>query len=645
MNRRPSFVPTRFVFTFCALLLASLIASSTVSAQSPVRDDAPLRIAYSLSMPRPHTHLFEVRIDVDGIVKEGHVEFQMPRWSPGRYGVFDFAKNVQEARATTGCAPGSTEENCQRRELPVTRTDTQTWRVTTLSSPSVSFSYKVFGDDLSGTFSQLDARHANYNGHSVFMYVAGHKPDPVSLKIDAPTGWRVVNGATTRADQREFQFANYDVFADTPTEIAPDWTNDEFKVGGKTYRVVVHSFGDEGGKRAALVRDVEKIVRAQVAMWNNNAAPDYDSYTFLFHFDPTAERGDGMEHLNSTQIIQTRALAEEGALENALGTASHEFFHVWNVKRLRPAGLGPWDFTKPVETRGLWIAEGFTNYYGTMMMRRAGLLTERQTLDDYAGTITGVENSPGSRLMSAEESSLLAAFLDRSDSAQRTNLSNTSISYYPKGEILGLVLDLLIRGRSRGRASLDDVMRRMYDEFYLKDERDSYYLRGRGYTIDDFARVTSEVAGSDFNDFFSRHVRRAETPPYEEAFGYVGLRLARRADERTPHAAGVMLDWRDRQSVRVVGVATDSPAQIAGLKTGDVIVRVGNADATAAANFYTALAKFKRGDRVPLIARRAGRDFPVTITLGEPDIFTYRIEEAAGATPEARARRAAWLKN
>ena len=550
MNRislRPATPRARLIaIALAALWCAAHAAGARAQpAHSSADGAAHRRIAYTISAPRPETHLFGVKVEVETSRPEEFVEFQMPKWSPGRYGVFDFAKNVQEFRASGEC---DASVRCDAASVPVTRVDTQTWRVHAQGLRKVLVSYKVFGNDLSGTFSQLDSRHANFNGASVFMYVAGHKQDPVTLSVEAPASWRVVNGYTARPDQREFQFPNYDVMIDAPTEVSRGWTADEFRVGGKLYRVVVHSFGPEGGKRAALARDLERVVRAQTAMFGG--APEFDSYTFLIHFDPTAPRGDGMEHLTSTQIVVTRALADAGAYEDALGTASHEFFHVWNVKRLRPAGLGPWDFTRPVQTRGLWIAEGFTNYYGALMLRRAGLRTERETLDDYAATISAVESAPGSRLMSAEESSLLASFLDRATHEQRTNLANTSVSYYSKGEVLGLTLDLLIRGRTRGRVSLDDVMRRAYEEFYLRAPKDSYYLRGRAYTNEEFMRLASEVAGFDLSDFYRRHVRGTEPPPYEEAFTYVGLRLARRPQARAASPAAS-------------GAATPAPASVA----------------------------------------------------------------------------------
>jgi predicted metalloprotease with PDZ domain len=527
-----TFARRALVRALCIFALLSLAPSHALRAQET---SAPAyKIFYRLSMPNPASHLFEVRVIVEGLAGADHVDFQMPRWSPGRYAVFDFAKNVQEASVSPYCKP---DTKCKRASFPAERLDTQTWRAEARGADGVTFSYKVFANDLSGTFSQLDARHANFNGGSVFVYVVGHKQDATSLKIDAPAGWKIINGQSKGTEQSEFNFPNYDLLIDTPTEIAPDFNIQTFDVAGKTYRVVIHSFGDDGGRRAELAKSVERIVRVET---ERMPAPDYEQYTFLFHFDPTARRGDGMEHLNSTQIIETGLLAKRDVYEGAIGTAAHEFFHVWNVKRMRPVGLGPWDFTRPVVTRGLWIAEGFTNYYGKLSLRRAGIWDDEQLFKSYAAAIGGIENAQGSKLTSAVEASILAPFIDRSMSDQRNNLANTVVSYYPKGETLAVVLDLLIRGRTKGRASLDDVMRRAYEEFYLKSASDSYYLKGRGYTVEEFERVASEAAGFDLSDFFRRHVYGVEPPPYDEALAYMGLRMTRTpAEERRPQAAGI----------------------------------------------------------------------------------------------------------
>jgi predicted metalloprotease with PDZ domain len=607
-----------------------------------VAQDQPLKLRYWLAMSHPNSHLYEVTVEVGlpADAKVGSLDFQMPKWSPGRYAVFDFAKNVQEVRAGSICLPNF---ECEQIILPVTRVDDQTWRVQVGGFKLIDnikrfrLSYKVFANDLSGTFSELDSRHANFNGGCVLMYVVNHKQDPVSLSINPPKGWRIVNGRTEIKDQSEWQFPSWDIMTDTPTEIAPDWTEDDFNVDGRQYHVVVHSLGNEGGKRPALVRDIEKIVKAETAMWG---APEFDSYTFLIHFAADGHSSDGMEHLTSTQIIMPGALSDAGMYEEALDATAHEFFHVWNVKRLRPIELGPWDFTRPANTRGLWIAEGITNYYGHLMQRRAGLWTDAKLLSTLGQQITEIENSPGSRLMSAEESSLSAPFIDDAPHAQKTNLANTSISYYPKGEVLGLVLDLLIRGKTGGRASLDDVMRRMYEEFYLKSPNATYYLRGRGYRPEDFERMVSEVAGADMSDFFRRYVRGVDSPPYEEAFAQVGLRFMR--EPRQPVSLGISADESDHTNLKIARVRSGSPAAEAGLQVGDIIKTFDGIRLTPG-NFLSTIGRYRPGNHIELIIHRGQRSMQIMLTLGEPQILNYRIEEMKDAPVETKALRVAWL--
>jgi predicted metalloprotease with PDZ domain len=615
-------------------LLSLLLAVSGIAVFA---QEQPLKINYALAMPRPNSHLFEVSIEVERPADSQieSLDFQMAKWSPGRYAVFDFAKNVQEFQATAGICPPKVL--CVLAMRPVTRMDDQTWRVPFMNAQSLTITYKVFANDLSGTFSELDARHANFNGGCIFMYVVNHKQDPVSLEINPPKDWRITNGRTEKKDQREWRFPNWDLLIDTPTEIGPNWTEDNFKIDGRTYHVVVHSMGPEGGKRRALVRDIEKIVKTETAMWG---PPEFDSYTFLIHFANDGVSGDGMEHLTSTQIIQPGALADPGTLEETLDTAAHEFFHVWNVKRLRPIELGPWDFTRPANTRGLWIAEGITNYYGHLMQRRAGLLNDAQLWAKLVSQITEVENSPGSRLMSAEESSLSAPFIDDAPHVQQTNLVNTSVSYYPKGEVLGLTLDLLIRGKTRSRASLDEVMRRMYEEFYLKSANATYYLRGRGYRNEDFARVVSAVTGTDMSDFFKRYVRGVEPPPYEEAFAQVGLRLLR--EPQHPVSVGVTADESDTTNFKIARVRPNSPAADAGWDAGDKLLSLGGIRVTPE-NFLKLVDKYKPGDRVNAPVQRGTKVIQTTIIMGQPQLMTYRIEEMPNASAEAKASRAAWL--
>ena len=539
-----------------------------------------------------------------------------------------FSKNVQEFSARS-----------QNGLLQWQKVDDQTWRIQRDGNRVVTVNYKIFGDDLSGTYAQLDLGHANYTGGEIFMYVAGHKADAVELRVQPPPRWRVINGRTESPDQHDWKYPNYELMIDNPTEIGPDWTVDDFKVEGKTYHVVVHSRGDEGGRRPAFVRDVEKIVQAETKMWGT---PEFDNYTFLFHFAADDRSGDGMEHLNSTQIIEPGVLADTGEYYGALRSAAHEFFHAWNVKRLRPVELGPWDWTKPAATRALWIAEGFTEYYGGEMYHRAGFEDSEAFLRNLADTIAGIENSPASKLMSAEAASMAAPFLDRALYRDHTNLRNTSLSYYTKGELIALNLDLLIRAKAHGQRSLDDVMRAAYDEFYVKSPNATYYLKGRGYTIEEFANVVSRVSGIDMREWFAKYVRGVETLPYDEAFAGVGLHLV-----RTPapdaYTAGIAVDGPDREALRLGTIRTGSPAEQAGLQEGDVLLSIGGTPVSRG-NWLATLNRYKQGDRVIVSVRRFRRTVDLTVQLGPPDVYDYRIEEAPNASAEAKRLRAAWLE-
>jgi predicted metalloprotease with PDZ domain len=242
--------------------------------------------------------------------------------------------------------------------------------------------------------------------------------------------------------------------------------------------------------------------------------------------------------------------------------------------------------------------------------------------------------------MSAEESSLSAPFLDDAPHAQMINLENTSISYYPKGELIGMVMDLLVRGRTKGKASLDDIMRDMYEEFYLKSPNSSYYLRGRGYQTEDLERVASRRAGFDLSDYFKRHIRDVQVLPYDEAFAYVGLRLVKTQSEE-PYDAGLSLEFENPREATIENVRNNSPAEDGGLQMGDVIVSLGGKDVTR--EWRRTLARYKRGDSVPVTVKRDRRTIKATIVLGQPERFDYRIEERTDATAEQKALRAAWL--
>ena len=457
---------------------------------------APYTIAYTIAMPDPASHLYHVTIDVADM-RGAPLELHLPVWSPGRYARMDFARNVQDFSATgPDGAPLRWEKVAGSR-----------WRVAPSTRARVR--YRVFANDLSGTFSVLDTLHANWNGAGVFMYVVGHKPDPVTLRVEAPAGWQLMNGEARDVTQRDFRFANYDILVDTPTEIAPRLDVDSFRVDGIVYRVVTHHNGDQQGQRARFVRDHQRIVTYQNRVFG---PPPIPMYTVLHNVGFPG--GDGMEHLNSTQVIDRRRwTADSVPVLPGIGTASHEYFHVWNVKRMRPAALGPFDYTQSIHQPSLWVAEGWTNYYGTIALHRAGILDRAGIYDETAELIRVNLEHPGRKERSARQASFDAPFFDGGAAPMRTNAASTFFTYYVKGEGLALALDLMIRARTAGARSLDDVARLLRDRTWHAPTT-TYYLQGRGYTEEDVERAASEVAGTDLRDWFARHVGGTEDVDY-----------------------------------------------------------------------------------------------------------------------------------
>ncbi|GJG87161.1 peptidase M61 [Gemmatimonadetes bacterium T265] len=486
----------------------------------------PYAIAYTVAMPDPASHLYEIGMEVRGALPDT-LRLVLPVWSPGRYARVDFARNVQEFGAEDGAG----------RALRWTKLGGSTWGVLVGGASAhvapervARVRYRVFADDLSGTYSVLDTAHANWNGAGLFVYADGHKPDPVTLAIRPPAGWAVVNGPQgnpgrelpTSDGTTAFRFPNYDELVDAPTEVVPavHMTIDTFSVDGRRYRVMLHHNGPlDAGVRRHFVDGARAIVARENRVI---APPPLAQYTFLAHAGYGG--GDGMEHLTSTEIITARPLADSAAADRFLGTVAHEYFHTWNVKRVRPVALGPFDYTEAQHEPSLWAAEGWTQYYGEMTPVRVGIVSRAAFYDRLARTLRAVATSPARLERSPRAASFDAPFFDGARAAMQVNSAATFVSYYTAGEARALALDLMIRGRSDGGRSLDDVLRALKRRTW-DAPRATYYLDGRGYTEDDVERAASEVAGTELHGWFDRYVGGTDDLPWAELLRAVGLTL------------------------------------------------------------------------------------------------------------------------
>ena len=518
-----------------SLALLALPPAGLTAQRAPAGRAAALTIAYHIAMTEPAAHLYDVAIDIGGI-RGSSVPLQLPVWSPGRYAKMDFAKNIQKFVATDDAG----------RPLAWDKTTGSRWVVQIGGAHTVHIRYRSFDNALSGTFSVLDTAHANWNGASLFMYVEDHKPNPVTLTIAPPSGWHVLNGDTRSPDQLVYRFENYDRLIDTPTEIAPSFAVDSFTVDARTYRTMIHHNGAmPAAAHARFVQDVEKIVRYENSVFS---PPPLDHYTFLFNIGYPG--GDGMEHLYSTQIINSHSFLNGNDTLTVLprvGTAAHEYFHVWNVKRVRPAALGPFDYTREQYQPSLWVAEGWTQYYGQAALHRAGITALPEFYRSMAGIIAENLTAPGRKEVSARMASFHAPFWDGAVQQQPTNGNETFISYYTKGAGLALYLDLFLRAKSGNSRSLDDVFNALKKRSWNAPNA-SYYLQGRGYTEQDVERAASEVAGEDMHAWFTRYVGGTDDLDYDALLAKAGLRIVRDSRwhiEEIPDATSAQRQVRD----------------------------------------------------------------------------------------------------
>ena len=610
---------------FLAVMALSVqLAAAAARAAKP--SAAPLK--YELAFEHPNTHLLDVTIHASDL-KGATVEFAIPDWAPGSYYIENYSANVQRFRATS--ADG--------KALSWRKTDSQTWQIDLAGAAAVTISYQVFANTLQNNIAQYNERHAFIGGPSVWMYLVDGKDRPIELSVAAPSGWKIATGMEHTSDHT-FGAADYNWFADAPFEIS-DFAEKDFEVMGTTYHVIVH---DVENKKdfTKFANDLQKTVATIVPLFQSvtgtpQAAP-FKDYYFIFHIWP--QTGGGLEHLNSTQINFTTDWNSTEPLPGTtlnqydlkLFVAAHEFFHAWNVKRLRPLPLGPFDYTQMVHTPSLWISEGLTSYYGSLSVERAGLVPPQQYLDGIARLITNFEAKPGRKERSIEDTSWDTWFSNPMSISQANNLANTYYSYYDGGQIMGHILDFAIRDNTNNQKSLDDWMRLLYSR---------YALPKPGFKPEDAIHAANEVAGKDVSDVFRRYISGLEPIPYEQYFALAGIEVTKKVD---PDKAwvGIEVKKSDDGHAQIRNVIPGSPAENAGLSNDDVIYAI-DSRALEADGVNAQLSSRKPGDTLRITVLRLGefREFLVTPTTNPNP--TYSLKPMENQTEKQKAIYNSWL--
>ncbi len=563
---------------------------------------------YTISLANPDQHLIEVRVVLpDGTADR---ELQLPVWN-ALYQVRDFAQYVNWVHAKDRAG----------RPLSVRKLDTSRWQLTGAQDGAI-VDYQIFADSPGPFGAQLNPHHAFLNLAQILLYPVDARNSQMTVSFSQlPERWRIATPLTALPGGT-FTADNYDRLVDSPVEVGT-FQESDFDDSGAHYQVIVDAEpGDyDMGAITAMLR---KIVTAATTWMDDRP---FDSYVFLYHF-PRGPAGGGMEHAYSTAIaINAEVLARSP--ETLASVTAHEFFHLWNVKRIRPQSLEPVDYTKENYTRALWFSEGCTSTAADMIELRAGLLDERHFEDALASEIGELERRPAHLTQSAEESSL-DAWLEGDSYYRRPE---RSISYYNKGELLGIMLDLAVRQASNGRSSLREVFQWMNKNFAQK---------GRPFPDSDGVRDAAQaITHADLKSFFSKYVAGTEEIPWNDYFRVVGLQLV--VGKATIADLGFTASRNFDSPMVVSAIVTGSEAERAGLQSGDTILEIGGS-APGLESSETA-AVLAPGDTINLKLRtRRGGERELKWKVGSRDEISYQLKDMDKITAEQRARRAAWLK-
>lgn len=556
-------------------------------------------IAYTFDLTRPHTHLVGVEMAIPA--REGeYLDLVLPAWLPGAYKIFDNARNVRALVAT----------DLAGKPLKHERLDWQTWRVHD-GGNGLHVRFDVFCNKPEIHQGQLDAHHAFLNPGVLGLYVKGHQEDwPVTLEVRLPDGWRVATGLTSTGEH-SFSATHYEQFIDCPLQCG-EFMELDFEQDGVRYEIIY-----EGASRwdpSVLVPSLRAVIQAATDLWGR---PPLERYLFMY-LETEADFLNGLEHSNSTII--TGPVTDPQRWDGLLCITTHEFFHLWNVKRLRPVGFGPFDYTREAHTTALWVAEGFTEYFTDVLMRRAGLRSAEVFLHHIVSNVGQLEGMPGRRNMSLEEASWTTWHFG-------DDRWNGALNYYVKGHLLGVALDLQLRGRSQNEVTLDDVMRAMWAE---------YGSQGINYDPEDVCRVSERLLGEPLDDFWSHHLRGRDDWDWDEVFKPAGLLLLEREPRPTLNAILRPVEG----GLRVDNVLAGGAAQAAGLQIGDVLVALGGRRLSAG-GVHLLDEWAEPGEVLELHYFRRDRLRVATVTMGR--LVGHALVPDPQATVAQMAVRGAWL--
>ncbi len=591
-----------FIFSSFQEVDAQRRSRKKSAAEPKVEQVVPPEVNYTVSMTKPATHLLEVQMVITWAQMPEKAEIKMPVWTPGSYLVREYARHVQDFVAVDGSG----------NPLDWQKINKNTWEIDTKGAKGIRIGYRVYANELTVRTNELNDEHAFFTPAALLMFPKGQLAAPSTVKVNPYGKWKVATGLPAVAGQQNtFRAENYDVLYDSPFEVS-DFREKSFMVRGIPHRFVVTGDGNYDLDR--IVADTAKIVEHTYQIFGNI---DYKDYTFILNL----RGGGGLEHLNSTALQWNKfGFAPDSRYTAFLSLVTHEYFHNYNVKRIRPVPLGPFDYENENYTKLLWVAEGLTSYYEGIIMRRAGLVKADYVLKNESGVIEGLAGQPGRFQTSLEEASFDAWIKYY---RQDENSVNNQISYYNKGDVVNFLLDIKIRAASGGTKSMDDVLKYLYEEFFKK---------GKNYSSEDYQKTCEMMAGVSLDQFFVRYVRGRDEIDYNSILNEIGLQLITRTRESDAGYFGASLSESDGK-LTIRSLRADSPAYEAGFNSGDQIVAVnGYRASNAMLTFF--LGEKKAGEKLKLTIFRRDELRDVDVTLGKTPASGYLIVPVSDPTVE-----------
>ncbi len=574
---------------------------------------------YEISFDNRVHHEAQIKVTFSKL-EQKVLQVRMSRSSPGRYAVHEFAKNIYNVKATDG----------KGNELDVLRPNPHQWDVSGHNG-TVVFEYTLYANRAGGTYSGVDETHAHLNIPATFIWARNYRHRPVRVKFNLPEGsnWKVATQLKSLGKDTYEAKDNY-YFMDSPVEIA-DLHIRERKIDGQNIRLALHTPATDA-EVDTYFDEVIKIVEQQAAVFGELPKFDHGEYTFLSCYVPNAS-GDGMEHRNSTFVVSSKPL--DWPLGNtSMGTISHEFFHAWNVERIRPASLEPFDFEGANMSGELWFAEGFTSYYTDLIRARSGNMTKEQYVNGLGGSVSYVMNAPGRKYFSPIEMSYRAPFVDAAASIDPDNNSNIFISYYTYGSVIGLALDMSLRSMDDSK-SLDGYMQHVWNT-HGKSEIP--------YSVRDLEARLGEYAGESFSkDFFRKHIFNSEMPDYQALFVNMGVTFENSNPEQITLGGNIRLN--DGVGQMTGNALVGSPLYKAGIESEDKIISIAGKrmeDLEGRLDIQEVLRQYKPGDRIEILIERWGQRMNKAVTLQVNKDMRSQWDNNANAA--AQKRREDWLK-